>query len=151
MKEMIQCVYFLIISLLIWNDHKVKQSEHNIKYDDICVLIILRHIEMAGLFIKVILVSVMFLMLGTGLKITFREVIVVARNLKLVLLGVVSNFVVIPLFAFIGMTYLPLEPLVKVGIMLMAAAPMAPMAPMPFVTMAKGNVPYSVGLMVIIP
>ncbi len=148
---MIQCVYFLIISLLIWNDHKVKQSEHNIKYDDICVLIILRHIEMAGLFIKVILVSVMFLMLGTGLKITFREVIVVARNLKLVLLGVVSNFVVIPLFAFIGMTYLPLEPLVKVGIMLMAAAPMAPMAPMPFVTMAKGNVPYSVGLMVIIP
>jgi BASS family bile acid:Na+ symporter len=105
---------------------------------------------MAGFFIKVIMVSVMFLMLGTGLKITFSEVITVARNLKLVLIGVVSNFVVIPLFVFIGMTYLPLDPLVKVGIMLMAAAPIAPMAPMPFVAMAKGNVPYSVGLMVII-
>jgi BASS family bile acid:Na+ symporter len=36
---------------------------------------------------------------------------------------------------------------VKLGILLMAAAPVAPMVP-PFVDMAKGDVPYSVGLMV---
>jgi BASS family bile acid:Na+ symporter len=42
-----------------------------------------------------------------------------------------------------------LAPEVKIGILLMAAAPVAPMAP-PFVGMAKGDVPYSVGLMVIV-
>jgi len=104
---------------------------------------------MAAIFIKVIMVSVMFLMLGVGLKVTFIEVLSVARKYKLVLLGVLANFIVIPILAYIGMTYLPLEPKVKVGIMLMVAAPIAPMVP-PFVEMAKGNVPYSVGLMVII-
>ncbi len=104
---------------------------------------------MAAIFIKVIMVSVMFLMLGVGLKVTFIEVLSVARKYKLVLLGVLANFIVVPILAYIGMTYLPLEPLVKVGIMLMVAAPIAPMVP-PFVEMAKGNVPYSVGLMVII-
>ncbi len=104
---------------------------------------------MAVIFIKVIMVSVMFLMLGVGLKVTFIEVLSIARKFKLVLLGVLANFIVIPILAYIGMTYLPLEPFVKVGIMLMVAAPIAPMVP-PFVEMAKGNVPYSVGLMVII-
>ena len=95
------------------------------------------------------MVSVMFLMLGVGLKVTFIEVLSVARKYKLVLLGVLANFIVIPILAYFGMTFLPLEPKVKVGIMLMVAAPIAPMVP-PFVEMAKGNVPYSVGLMVII-
>ena len=104
---------------------------------------------MAAIFIKVIMVSVMFLMLGVGLKVTFIEVLSVARNYKLVLLGVLANFIVVPILAYIGMTYLPLEPKVKVGIMLMVAAPIAPMVPS-FVEMARGNVPYSVGLMVII-
>lgn len=104
---------------------------------------------MNPIFIKIVMVSVMFLMLGVGLKITFTEVLNVARQYKLVLLGVLANFIVVPVIAYIGMTYLPLVPYVKVGIMLMVAAPMAPMVP-PFVEMAKGNVPYSVGLMVII-
>ena len=104
---------------------------------------------MAAIFIRVIMVSVMFLMLGVGLKVTFIEVLSVARKYKLVLLGVLANFIVIPILAYFGMTFLPLEPKVKVGIMLMVAAPIAPMVP-PFVEMAKGNVPYSVGLMAII-
>ncbi len=104
---------------------------------------------MEAIIIKVIMISVMFLMLGVGLNITFSEVLDILRQYKLVLIGILANFIVIPLIGYIGMTYLPLEPYVKVGIMLMVAAPIAPMVP-PFVAMAKGNVPYSVGLMVII-
>jgi BASS family bile acid:Na+ symporter len=44
----------------------------------------------------------------------------------------------------------PLYPDIKIGIILMAAAPIAPMAPVPFVEKAKGDVVYSVGLMVIV-
>ncbi len=104
---------------------------------------------MADILIKVIMVSVMFLMLGVGLSITFIEVLDVARKYKLVLIGILANFVVFPILVYIGMTFIPLETYVKVGIMLMVAAPVAPMVPA-FVEMVKGNVPYSVGLMVII-
>ena len=104
---------------------------------------------MEAIIIKVIMISVMFLMIGVGLNITYSEVIDTLRQYKLILIGVLANFIVIPIIGYIGLTYLPLEPYVKVGIMLMVAAPIAPMVP-PFVAMAKGNVTYSVGLMVII-
>jgi BASS family bile acid:Na+ symporter len=104
---------------------------------------------MADILIKVVMVSVMFLMLGAGLNITFTEVLNAVKKYKLLLFGIMANFVVSPILGYIGMTYFPLDPYVKVGIMLMIAAPIAPMVP-PFVKMAKGNVPYSVGLMVII-
>lgn len=101
------------------------------------------------MLLKIVMTAVMFLMLGVGLNITLREVIDVGRQYKFVFIGILANFILIPILAFIGMTYLPLESFVKVGIMLMVAAPIAPMVPS-FVGMAKGNVPYSVGLMVII-
>lgn len=104
---------------------------------------------MTHIFIKIVMVSVMFLMFGVGLNITFREILEILQKYKLILIGILVNFILLPVIAYIGMTYLPLEPFVKVGIMLMVAAPMAPMVPS-FVGMAKGNVPYSVGLMVII-
>jgi BASS family bile acid:Na+ symporter len=47
------------------------------------------------------------------------------------------------------MFWLPVAPEVKMGIMLMAAAPIAPMAPLPFVGIAKGDLAYSAGLMVV--
>jgi BASS family bile acid:Na+ symporter len=101
-------------------------------------------------FIKsVVMVSVMFLMLGVGLKTTIRSVIDVARQVGLVTRGVVANFVVIPVLICLSLIWLPLAMEVKIGILLMAAAPIAPMAP-PFVGMARGDVPYAVGLMVIV-
>ena len=63
--------------------------------------------------------------------------------------GVLTNFVVVPVLIYLIRLWLPLSPEVKIGILLMAAAPVAPMAP-PFVGMAKGDVPYSVGLMAIV-
>ncbi len=105
---------------------------------------------MGAYIIKVIMVSVMFLMLGAGLNIEFRQVIQLVKQLRIVVLGVIANFLIVPLLIYLCIAWLPFSPDIKIGIMLMAAAPIAPMAPTPFVEKAKGDVVYSVGLMVIV-
>lgn len=93
--------------------------------------------------------SVICLMLGVGLQTSFGQVIEVVKKVQLVARGVIANFVVVPALIALALIWVPLSPHVKVGIMLMAAAPVAPMAP-PFAAMAKGDVPYAVGLMTVV-
>jgi BASS family bile acid:Na+ symporter len=105
---------------------------------------------MMALFVKyTVMTSVILLMLGVGLGTPFKQVVEVARKFALVGRGVAANFVVVPLLSYLVLLWLPLSPDVKIGILLMAAAPVAPMAP-PFVAMAKADVAYSVGLMAIV-
>jgi BASS family bile acid:Na+ symporter len=99
--------------------------------------------------IMIVMVSVMFLMLGVGLTVAFRQIIDVARQFGLVARGLLANFLVVPVLIYLSLLWLPIPSDVKIGIMLMAAAPIAPMAP-PFVRMAKGDVTYAVGLMAIV-
>ncbi len=96
-----------------------------------------------------LMVSVMFLMLGVGLRTPFRQVIDVAKQFPLVMRGVLANFLVVPLLFYFALEFLPFRPDVVIGLLIMAAVPIAPMVP-PFVGMAKGDVPYSVGLMTIV-
>jgi BASS family bile acid:Na+ symporter len=103
----------------------------------------------AAYMMKVVMVSVIFLMLGVGLSTAFGQVIAVARQVRLIGIGVLANFIVVPVLIYLSLVWLPLSPDVKIGIMLMAAAPIAPMVP-PFVGMARGNVAYAVGLMTIV-
>jgi len=104
---------------------------------------------MADYLTTVVLISVIFMMLGVGLKTSLREVLEVAKRVGLVTRGVLANFVVVPILVCLSLPWLPLAPEVKLGILLMAAAPVAPMVP-PFVDMARGDVAYSVGLMIIV-
>jgi BASS family bile acid:Na+ symporter len=96
-----------------------------------------------------LMVSVMFLMLGVGLRTPFGQVIDVAKQFRLVMRGVLANFLVVPLLFYLAVEFLPFRPDVVIGLLIMAAVPIAPMAP-PFVGMAKGDVPYAVGLMTIV-
>ena len=105
---------------------------------------------MAQIVMNVIMGSVILLMLGAGLNIELRQVIDIAKRFRLVLLGVLANFLAVPLLIVLCLMLVPLSPDIKIGIMLMAAAPIAPMAPAPFVEKAKGDVVYSVGLMTIV-
>jgi BASS family bile acid:Na+ symporter len=105
---------------------------------------------MQAIIMNVIMGSVILLMLGAGLNIEFRQVIELLKRVRLVILGVLANFLVFPLLVILCLTWVPLNADIKIGIMLMAAAPIAPMAPVPFVEKAKGDVVYSVGLMVIV-
>ena len=103
----------------------------------------------AAYVMKVVLLSVIFLMLGVGLNTAFGQVVAAVKQVRLIGIGILANFIVTPVLIYLSLLWLPFSPDIKIGIMLMAAAPIAPMAP-PFVGMAKGNVAYGVGLMVII-
>lgn len=103
-----------------------------------------------ALFVKYIVMgSVVFLMLGVGLRTPFGQILDVFKQVRLVLIGLLANFLVVPVLIYLTLVWLPLSPDVKIGIMLMAAAPVAPMAP-PFVGAARGDVVYAVGLMAIV-
>ncbi len=96
-----------------------------------------------------LMVSVMFLMLGVGMRTTFGQMIDVAKQHKLLLRGLLANFLVIPLLFYLALYWLPFRPDVVIGLLIMAAVPIAPMAP-PFVGIARGDVAYAVGLMTIV-
>jgi BASS family bile acid:Na+ symporter len=96
-----------------------------------------------------VMTSVILLMLAVGLRTEFGQVAAVAKNVRLMSRGLIVNFIVTPVLLFVCVRWLPIHIDVKIGVMLMAAAPVAPMAP-PFVGMAKGDVPYSVGLMTVV-
>jgi BASS family bile acid:Na+ symporter len=98
---------------------------------------------------RLLMVSVIFLMLSVGLRTPFGQVIAVAKQFRLLMRGVLANFLVVPLLFYLATLLLPFRPDVVIGLLIMAAVPIAPMAP-PFVGMAKGDVPYAIGLMTII-
>ena len=98
---------------------------------------------------NLLMISVMLLMLGVGLRTAFGEVLNVAKQYQLVMRGVLANFLVVPVMFYLALNWGPFRPDVVIGLLIMAAVPVAPMAP-PFVGMAKGDVPYAVGLMTIV-
>jgi len=104
---------------------------------------------MAVLIKYTVMVSVILLMLGVGMGTSFRQVVDAVKQFGVILRGVLANFLVTPLLIYLVLLNISLPPDVKIGIMLMAAAPVAPMAP-PFVEGAKGDVAYGVGLMVVV-
>ncbi len=98
---------------------------------------------------SLMLISLMCLLLGVGLRTAFGAVFAVARQYRLVLRGLIANFVVVPCVFFLALRGLPVSPDVVIGLLVLAAAPVASAAP-PFVEMAKGDLPYAVGLMLIV-
>ena len=104
---------------------------------------------MADVVNYLLLISVMSLLLGVGLRTTLGEVLAVAKRYQLVLRGVVANFLIVPVVFSLALQGSPFGPDVKVGLLILAAVPVAPLAP-PFVGMAKGDLPYAVGLMMIV-
>lgn len=105
---------------------------------------------MGEYIIKIVMFSVMLLMLGAGLTIEIKQIVDLAKRIRLVVVGVLANFLVVPLIFYLCIAWLPISADIKIGMMLMASAPIAPMAPVPFVEKAKGDVVYSVGLMLLV-
>lgn len=88
-------------------------------------------------------------MLQLGLSLTFSQVLEPLRNARLVVLALVANFVAVPLLA-VGITkIMRLEQPFAVGLLLMALAPGAPFIPK-VVQLARGNLPFGTGLMVML-
>jgi len=107
-------------------------------------------IEILGKIVPVAMLAfVLSSMLGMGLGLTVGQIIAPLRNVRLVVLSLVANFVVMPLLALGLARVLRLEEPLGVGLVLLGAAAGAPFLPK-LAQLAKGNLAFAVGLMVLL-
>ena len=88
-------------------------------------------------------------MLAMGLSLSMTDIIEPLKNVRLVILALVANFVLVPLFAYVILLIIPLDQSLKIGLIVLATAGGAPFLPK-LVQGAKGSVALGVGLMVLL-
>src|SRR4249920_1884343 len=88
-------------------------------------------------------------MLAMGAGLTVGQIIEPLRNARLVVLGLLANFVLAPLAAFALARILSLDEPLGVGMLLLGCAAGAPFLPK-LAELAKGNLPFAVGTMVLL-
>ena len=95
------------------------------------------------------LVFVVTSMLAMGLSLTVAQILAPLRNARLVILSLAANFVLAPIAAYLITQAFPLTDGLKTGLILVSTASGAPFLPR-LAQMAKGNLAFSVGLMVLL-
>jgi len=88
-------------------------------------------------------------MITSGLGLTIPQIIEPFKNKKMVMLSLIANFVLVPLFAFGIVWILPVSEGVRIGIILLSVSGGAPFIPK-IVETAKGRVGGAVGLMLLL-
>jgi len=88
-------------------------------------------------------------MLAMGLGLTIHEIIAPLRNIRLIVLSLVANFVLMPFVAIALARVLRLDEAFGVGLLLLGTAAGAPFLPK-LAQIAKGNLAFAVGLMVLL-
>lgn len=95
------------------------------------------------------LVFVLSSMVAMGLGLTIQQITGPLRNVRVVVLALVANFVLMPLVAIVLARVLRLDEPLGVGLLLLGAAAGAPFLPK-LAQIAKGNLAFAVGLMVML-
>ena len=103
-------------------------------------------IMLINLFVLTFVLTSMF---GTGLSLTVPQILEPLKDWKLVLLALVANFVIVPALAYVIALVLNLSEGMRAGLIILAACAGAPFLPKLAAT-AKGNLAFSVGLMVLL-
>ena len=88
-------------------------------------------------------------MMAMGVGFTVRQIIDALRDVRLVLLALLANFVAMPLSALALDKIFQLDEPLGVGLLLLGAAAGAPFLPT-LTELAKGNLPFAVGIMVLL-
>jgi BASS family bile acid:Na+ symporter len=88
-------------------------------------------------------------MFGTGLSLTLPQIIDPLKDWKQVLLALLANFIIVPALAYLIALVLGLSEGLRAGLIILAACAGAPFLPKLVVT-AKGNIAFSVGLMILL-
>jgi predicted Na+-dependent transporter len=96
-----------------------------------------------------VMVFVVCSMLSLGLNLTVAQILQPLQDRGLVVRALLANFVLVPALAYAIIFIIPMEEGLKTGLICMATAAGAPFLPK-LVQVAKGNVPFSVGLMVLL-
>lgn len=88
-------------------------------------------------------------MLAMGLSLTMPQIVAPLKNVRVVVLALLANFVLVPLLAYAITLILPLEGSLKIGLIVLATAAGAPFLPK-LVQGARGDIAFGVGLMVLL-
>jgi len=88
-------------------------------------------------------------MLSMGLSLTVSQILAPLRNIRLIVLALLANFVLMPLAAFGIAKVLRLEEALGIALLLLGTASGAPFLPL-LARVSKGNLAFSVGLMVLL-
>jgi len=96
-----------------------------------------------------LLVFVIGSMASMGLSLKMKQIIEPLKDIKLVALALVANFILVPIVAYAITLILPMDESLDIGLILLATAAGAPFLPK-LAEVAKGNMAFSVGLMVLL-
>jgi BASS family bile acid:Na+ symporter len=96
-----------------------------------------------------VLVFVVGSMLGMGLGLTIKQIVEPLKDVKLVSLSLIANFILVPLLIYGITIILPLSEGYKIGLILLSIAAGAPFLPK-LADITKSNVPFSIGLMLLL-
>jgi predicted Na+-dependent transporter len=95
------------------------------------------------------LVFVVTSMLAMGLSLSVSQILAPLHNARLLALALLVNFVLVPIVAYLIKLALPISAGYETGLILVSTAAGAPFLPR-LAMMAKGNLAFSVGLMVLL-
>jgi BASS family bile acid:Na+ symporter len=96
-----------------------------------------------------VLVFVIGSMASMGLNLKVKQITSSLKNTRLVIIALLANFVLVPLVAYVITLLFQLDEPLRIGLILLSTAAGAPFLPKLAET-AKGNVAFSVGLMVLL-
>jgi predicted Na+-dependent transporter len=88
-------------------------------------------------------------MLAMGMSLTVKQIVDPLRNIKVVMLALLANFILVPALAYVIQLIIPLDDGLATGLIIAGAAAGAPFLPK-LVQLAKGNAAFSVGLMTLL-
>ncbi|MBN3881368.1 MULTISPECIES: bile acid:sodium symporter family protein [unclassified Nostoc] len=92
---------------------------------------------------------IVFTMLGAGLSLTVQQIWEPLRNPRLVISSLLTNFVLVPLFVYLLLQVVHLSEPLRDGLLIMAVASGPPALPK-LAHIVKGNIAFSVGLMMLL-
>jgi BASS family bile acid:Na+ symporter len=87
-------------------------------------------------------------MLAMGLSLTMAQITGPLKNVRLVVLALLANFVLVPALAFLITRVIPLDPALQTGLIILSTVAGAPFL-VKEVQAAKGNLALGVGLMIV--
>lgn len=94
-------------------------------------------------------ITLIEMMIATGMGVTFGVLADVSRNWRLLVRAVLANYVCVPAATAGLLLLFDPHPMVVAGFLILAVCPGAPYGP-PFTAIAKGNVAVAIGLMAIL-
>jgi BASS family bile acid:Na+ symporter len=96
-----------------------------------------------------LLIFIVSSMMSMGLGLTVRNIVEPLKNVKLVVLSLIVNFILVPVLVYGIISIVPLNEGERIAMLLIAIAGGAPFIPK-LADIAKGDIPFSIGLMLLL-